>query len=459
MNGKLAVGLVFIAASIVTIYLILRRPYLYLRIGKRHIKLETYFIGALLGPVLIIAFGLLNYSQIIKGLNGDRGFSPVGILVLFLSMVFISIFLDITGFFEYCARLALKFSGRDGKRLFFALYITVSILTIFTSNDIIILTFTPFIYYFTKNAGINPTPYLIGEFFAANTWSMMLYIGNPTNILLAAAFGVRFDKYLRWMFLPTLAAGMINMLLIYTLFRKDIMRPIRETDQKDPICAITDRAGALVGLSLLGGCILALAIAPYFMIEMWYVALFFAIALLILLIVRDSSVALLRSKLKQQGFHVANTVRKMPWGIIPFVLSLFITVEALRIYGVSGDIGGFLRDMCGHSVAASVFVYGISSALAANLLNNIPMTVAYVPVIGALTGRARLAAILSTTVGSNLGANITPVGALAGIMWMSILGNKDFHISFKEFTWYGILVTPLTLIVCLSVLTALFLLF
>lgn len=84
------------------------------------------------------------------------------------------------------------------------------------------------------------------------------------------------------------------------------------------------------------------------------------------------------------------------------------------------------------------------------------MTVAYVPVISGLAGKARLAAILSTTVGSNLGANLTPIGALAGIMWMSILGNKDFHISFREFTWYGILVTPLTLITCLAVLASLF---
>lgn len=57
----------------------------------------------------------------------------------------------------------------------------VAILTIFTSNDIVILTFTPFICYFSKNAKINPIPYLVAEF-AATTYSMMLIIGNPTNI-------------------------------------------------------------------------------------------------------------------------------------------------------------------------------------------------------------------------------------------------------------------------------------
>ena len=38
-----------------------------------------------------------------------------------------------------------------------------------------------------KNASINPIPYLAAEFVAANTWSMALIIGNPTNIYLVTA--------------------------------------------------------------------------------------------------------------------------------------------------------------------------------------------------------------------------------------------------------------------------------
>ena len=155
MDGRFIVELIFFFSCAVMIYLILRRPYLYIRLGMRRIKLDTYFLGALIGPILIALLGILNYTQILRGLQGEGGLNPFGILILFLSMVFMSIFLDITGFFEYCARLALKFAGNDGRRLYFSIYIVVSILTIFTSNDIIILTFTPFIYYFAKNAEID----------------------------------------------------------------------------------------------------------------------------------------------------------------------------------------------------------------------------------------------------------------------------------------------------------------
>jgi arsenical pump membrane protein len=452
MDGKLTVELIFLVSSLVTIYLILRRRFLYIRLGMRKIKIDTYFLGALLGPILIVLFGVLNSSQILSGLGGVGSLNPFGILVLFLSMVFMSIFLDITGFFEYCARVALKYASGDGRRLFFSVYFAVSILTIFTSNDIIILTFTPFIYYFSKDAGIDPKPYLIGEFFAANTWSMILYIGNPTNIVLAAAFHLRFDEYSRWMLLPSLVAGLMNMILLYLIFRKSINKPLKHVETINPREAITDKTSTLLGLFILGSCIICLAIAPYFGIDIWIISVGFGLALLVILLLRDLFVAVTKERIDKKHFTVGPTLKKMPISIIPFVLSLFITVEALRIYGITKEIGIFFNNLCGASTTVTTFVYGVSSAFAANILNNIPMTVAYVPIAGAVSQANLLPAVLATTIGSNLGANITPIGALAGIMWMSILRDKEVKLTFKEFVKYGLLVTPLTLLACLGIL-------
>lgn len=459
MYTKLAVELIFLVSSLLTMYLILRRRFLHLRLGMRNIRIDSYLLGALLGPILIVLFGILNLSQLLTGLGGVGSLNPFGILILFLSMVFMSIFLDITGFFEYCARIALRHAGGSGRRLFFTVYLTISLLTIFTSNDIIILTFTPFIYYFSKNAGIDPKPYLIAEFFAANTWSMMLYIGNPTNIVLAAAFDLRFDQYTKWMLLPAVTAGLMNMMLLYLLFRKNINRPLLQTKTIDPRSAITDKTSTILGLLILGGCIISLAIAPYFDIEMWIISLGFALALLLILLFRDSLVVLTKPRIDKRHFTIQQTLKKMPLSIIPFVLSLFITVEALRIYGITTDIGVFFNTIVGTSTTATTFVYGISSAFAANIINNIPMTIAFVPIADAASQTTQIPAVLATTIGSNLGANITPIGALAGIMWISILRDKEVDLSFKEFIKYGLLITPLTLLVCLGVLAVEFMIF
>lgn len=456
VDGRWVVVGVFALSSVATVLFILRRPYLQMRMWDRHIFVETYFLGALLGPVLIIAAGILKGDMIFSGLSGQNGPNALGILALFLSMVFISIFLDIAGVFEYFARLALKMAHRSGTRLFFSLYITVSVLTVFTSNDIIILAFTPFVYYFARKADINPTPYLIAEFFAANTWSMMLYIGNPTNILVASAFHLKFLPYTAWMLVPTLAAGTVNAVLLYLLFRRDIRKPIGASRDLDPASAITDRAGAIAGSVVLGACVVALAVAPYLHVDMWTVAVSAALVLAAVLVVRDSYARKLRRELGQAVPHhsVHLTLRRMPWSIVPFVLSLFVTVEALRASGVMSAAGVFLARLCGDSEVARVLLYGTSSALMANVLNNIPMTAAFASVMAGLSGRPLLSAALATIIGSNLGANITPLGALAGIMWMSILRDKDHCVSFGEFIRCGLIVTPPSLAACLGVLAA-----
>ena len=90
------VQIIFWGASLVTLWLILRRPYLAIRLGERHIRVQSYVLGALLGPVLILSFGLLSYQDVARSLSGEATLQPVGILALFLAMVFMSIFLDLS---------------------------------------------------------------------------------------------------------------------------------------------------------------------------------------------------------------------------------------------------------------------------------------------------------------------------------------------------------------------------
>ena len=168
-----------------------------IKIGK--LKIDSYWVITLLGALVLIIFGLADVVVVGKALVADTAINPLKILVLFISMTILSIFLDELGFFRYLASVTLKKAKTGQMKLFLYLYLIVSVLTVFTSNDIIILSFTPFICYFAKNAKINPIPYLAAEFVAANTWSMALIIGNPTNIYLATAYGIDFIAYLKVM--------------------------------------------------------------------------------------------------------------------------------------------------------------------------------------------------------------------------------------------------------------------
>ena len=63
-------------------------------------------------------------------------------------------------------------------------------------------------------------------------------------------------------------------------------------------------------------------------------------------------------------------------------------------------------------------------------MNNIPMTLAYSSI---LEGTSNLKLVYSTIIGSNIGAILTPVGALAGIMWIRLLKNNNIKYSFLNF--------------------------
>ncbi len=394
-----------------------------IRIGKK--KIGVYWIIALIGALLLVFTRRIAFSDLWAGLTEATAVNPLKILVLFLSMTALSVFLDEIGFFRYLAGAAIKAAGEKQTVLFYTLYALVSVLTVFTSNDVIILTFTPFICYFTRCAGIDPLPYLVSEFVAANTWSMALLIGNPTNIYLGGSAGIGFGEYVSVMALPTLFAGLASLLVLRLLFRRQLSEPI------DPIWVEEDKPDRIllpVGLAHLLLCTILLAIGPYVGIPMWCVSLGFALSLFLF-------VALISLFRRRKPRELYRTVRRLPWPLVPFVLSMFTLVLSLSAYGVTGKIGAFLGER------AVILSYGGLSCLAANLVNNIPMSVLFSSVLsdGGLAGSSLSAGIYATVIGSNLGAFLTPLGALAGIMWASLLNRAGVSFSFKKFTFYGIL--------------------
>ena len=400
----------------------------------KRLSLASYWIVTLIGACVLLFSQVVDVKAIGAAIVADNAINPLKILVLFISMTILSIFLDELGFFRFLASCALRRAGSSQARLFIMLYATVSVLTVFTSNDIIILSFTPFVCYFAKNAGINPLPYLTAEFVAANTWSMALIIGNPTNIYLVTATGGDFISYLQVMLLPTLAAGTVSCVLLFLLFRKKLSAPINASYET---VIIEDKLLLWVGIAHLAVCTLILAVGSYIGIEMWLVSLLSGISLFLF----NAVTAIVRRK---KPSALGACLRRAPWDLIPFVLSMFVIVEALNMTGVTDEIFKLL------GTSGSVWKYGVSSFLAANLINNIPMSVLFASILD--SAPSNMDAIYATVVGSNLGACFTPIGALAGIMWSSILREHNLKFGYLDFLKTGITVAIPALAAALGVI-------
>lgn len=136
------------------------------------------------------------------------------------------------------------------------------------------------------------------------------------------------------------------------------------------------------------------------------------------------------------------TLIRAPWNLIPFVLSMFVIVLSLKEQGFTQQFFLFL------SKFDDIYAYGISGSVIANLINNIPMSVFFCD----LLENAAPISIYAVIIASNISAFITPIGALAGIMWMSLLKAYDIHYSVKQFLWNGLIIGIPALGVALSLL-------
>ena len=402
--------------------------FLSLKLGK--VSLSTYWMITLLGAILLLSLKCVDIKEVISSFTSDSGINPLKILVLFLSRTVLSIFLDEQGFFSFLAESFAKRFRKNQHSLFLCLYLLISVLTVFTSNDII-LTFTPFLCYFCKRCKVSPLPYLIREFVAANTWSSLLIIGNPTNIYLASYENISFFTYLEKRSLPTFVGGLVSLFILLVLFHKNLKDPLQYKEDKEIVKL--KKFPTTIGLIHLCGATILLSISSFFNWSRWLIALCFALSLLLF--------SLIYSLVAKEN-HIVPTLKRIPYNLIPFVLSRFILVLAINETGVSYHIRQGLQS------TDQVFSYGLSGLLTANLINNIPMAVFY----STLLTKAETNAIYASIIASNVAAFFTPIGALVGLRWMNLLKKQDIKRNYLTFIRYCAPICITTLLSRISLL-------
>ncbi|MCX8171381.1 MAG: hypothetical protein N3E47_05360, partial [Candidatus Bathyarchaeota archaeon] len=164
MLGWLAVAtsLTFIA----TISLILKSPNVKIPFTSKSIKIDYGLAPLLCAFILLVTPSLPALTLLREGVFGCSYIKPYSVIILVLSLSYICISLDCTGFFEYISLYVVKAAGSSGVKLFIYLFLLTSLLTMFTSNDAVILTITYIILYICAYAGVDPIPYLLAPFFA-----------------------------------------------------------------------------------------------------------------------------------------------------------------------------------------------------------------------------------------------------------------------------------------------------
>ncbi|KAF9946016.1 hypothetical protein BGZ72_000757, partial [Mortierella alpina] len=228
-----------------------------------------------LGVLLLLATRSINGKSVLNGIVGEpsSGVEPYAVMILFFSLAYICISLDMTGVFQYAAFWISRRGGGGGQRVFLSFFLLSTVMSGLTSNDVVVLTMTPFLVYYSHAVElITPIAFFMAEIQTANIASMALYIGNLTNVVVCQAYKISFLEYSAWMLLPCFAAIATCYVMLRICFRdeKYIPKHVRTPDV-DPRSCLVDPFGAIFGLSVLTCSLICLIGTSFAHVSVWIV--------------------------------------------------------------------------------------------------------------------------------------------------------------------------------------------
>lgn len=188
----------------------------------------NFLTGPLIADLFLLAILAIGKKEVIAGTYGAENIHPIDIMLFFITLAYIAISIDASGLIRYMAFRVLKWGGKNGHLLFFYLYAFFFALGSFIGNDPIILSGTAFLAYMTRVSSniVHPRAWIYTQFAIANISSAILVSSNPTNLVLAGAFSIRFIDYTANMIVPVVCTVVILFpFLLYIVFSNEELIP------------------------------------------------------------------------------------------------------------------------------------------------------------------------------------------------------------------------------------------
>ena len=397
-------------------------------------------IAAMAGAAVMLGAGLVMgfYSQ--EQALESIDFNTLGLL---LGMMITVRLLEQTGFFPYVAILVSKRTSGNPWLLFLGLGTLTTVLSMFLDNVTTIILIVPVTILIAEVLGISPVPLLLAEALLSDTGGVATLVGDPPNVLIASAAGFTFTDFLTHMTPLVVVAWLMALLTLAFIFRRylaqapqkmDALRSLNENE------ALHDRAGMRKILIVLAAVILLFFVHGQLHIQPALVALGGAAAAL--LWVRPD---------------VDEVLQHIEWGVLLFFAALFVTTGGLEAAGVLHLLAEGLVELTRINLLLASLALLWVAALASAMVDNIPFTIAMIPIIRDLgsLGINPLPLWWALALGAGFGGNGTPIGSTANVITVAMSARTRTPITTRIWLRAGLPVMIATCVVA-SLLFALF---
>jgi Na+/H+ antiporter NhaD/arsenite permease-like protein len=399
-------------------------------------KLHRTIAGLLGATAMVIAgkiFGFYEEADAIQAID----LSTIGLLLGMMVMVAL---LEPTGIFEYIAIFAARLSKGKTVRLLVLLGTITTVLSMFLDNVTTVILIAPVTILICEILGLNPSPFLIAEALLSNTGGIATLIGDPPNVLIAAASGFTFNDFLTQSLPIVLFAWLSALLLLRYLFRGELSKKpakIEVLEELEPKEALKNPAHAKRVLIILGAAIVLFFFEELLNITPAFIAL--SAATLSLIWIRPT---------------INEVLAHIEWSVLLFFAALFVMIGGLESTGILQELAHSVLGLSTQNpMLFSILLLWMVAILSA-FLDNIPVTIALIPVIQSLAASGVNVNALwwALAFGAGLGGNGTIIGSTANIVVASLSERTRNPITVKLWNKRGL---PVMLATC-AVTTILF---
>lgn len=392
--------------------------------------------GAVLGAVVMVVVGVYEgfYTQ-------EEALMAIDANTIFLlsGMMLMVALLKDTGGFEYLAIRIAKRSASSPKGLLVLLTFTVSLVSMVLDNVTTVIIFAPLTVLICSMVSLNPMPYLMAEAMLSNVGGIATLVGDPPNIMIGSAAHIDFISFLTHMGPVVAVVWVATVSMIIIMFRHELATPAGYTGKVDldEGKAISDPVNlrrASFGLAV----IIALFFTHHHLHLYPSFVTFIGVAITLVLVRPDPDTLL----------------KQVEWPVLVFFAGLFVIVGGVEQSGLLALIGKTLALSTGTDtllVTCLLVLWG--AGVLSSILDNIPFTIAMIPIILSLESNGVNAAPIwwALALGAGLGGNGTHIGATANVICVAEserCGTTEARITPGLWLQRGMPVMLMSLVVC-----------
>ncbi|MYS08997.1 hypothetical protein GTW71_21730 [Streptomyces sp. SID6041] len=388
--------------------------------------------AALGGAVVMLLIGATGPEQAFFSESAGIDWNVVFLL---LGMMLIVSVLRRTGLFEFVAIWAARRSRGRPYRLMVLLILSTACLSAWLDNVTTVLLIAPVTISVCTRLGLPVVPYLIAEVMACNIGGAATLIGDPPNIMIGSRAGLSFNDFLLHM--APIAAVLVVVLAVLSrwLFRGAFSYDPERAAQVMALRArdaITD-----VRLLVVSGVVVVLVMAGFVLHTTLHL---------------EPSVAAISGGLVLLALSRIDARRvaaDVEWETLAFFAGLFVMVGAMVQTGILTDLGRAAAGALDGSLFGASMALLFGSVVPSAVIDNIPFVASTSPVVSeivAASGGTGEAQVLwwSFALGADLAGNATVIASSANVVTVGIADRAGHHISFWQFSRYGLVVTAVT---------------